>query len=48
MRISTILRYRKVIHSEGMYFTGSVRVRICADFRFWHIPDMLPAASDVR
>jgi len=37
LRISSILRSRKVIHSEGMYFTGSVRVHIsaCADFRFW-------------
>jgi len=35
LRISTILRCRKVIHSEGTYFTGSVRVHIstCADFR---------------
>src|SRR6266404_3174801 len=48
MRISTILRYRKVIHSEGMYFTGSVRVRICADFRFWHIPDLPQGVIDIR
>ena len=37
LRISTILRFQNVIHSEGMCFTGSVRVHIsaCADFRFW-------------
>jgi hypothetical protein len=40
LRISTILRYRKAIHFEGMYFTGSVRIHIlaCADFRFSPIP----------
>src|SRR5205085_154634 len=35
LRISTILRFQKVIHSEGMSFTGSARLHIsaCADFR---------------
>jgi len=37
LTISTILGCRKVIHCEGMSFTGSVRVHIsaCADFRLW-------------
>ena len=36
LRILTILRCRKVIHSEGMYFTASIWVNIsaCAEFRF--------------
>jgi hypothetical protein len=40
--ISTILRCRKVIHSEGMSFTGSVRIHIsaCADLRFWPIASL--------
>jgi hypothetical protein len=35
LMILTILRCRKVIHSEDMYFTSSLgsHISVCADFR---------------
>jgi hypothetical protein len=50
LRISTILRFQKVIHSEGMYFTDSIRVHIsaCPDFRCRPDSDAPISADYVR
>ena len=42
LKISTTLRFQKVIRSEGMYFTGSLRGQMlaCADFRSGPDPDI--------
>jgi hypothetical protein len=50
LRISTIMHCQKVIHSEGTYFTGSIRVHISAgaDFRLWHIAAAPPRVGIFR